>query len=36
MAYSRTGAKEAAARELELQRKTAEKAPLRRAPNTTQ
>ena len=31
MAYSRTGSKEAAARELELQRKTAEKAPLRRA-----
>lgn len=33
MAYSRTGNKEAAARELELQRKTAEKAPLRRAPS---
>jgi predicted Zn-dependent protease len=32
MAYSRTGNKEAAARELELQRKTAEKAPPRRAP----
>jgi tetratricopeptide (TPR) repeat protein len=32
LAYSRTGNKEAAARELELQRKTAEKAPLRRAP----
>jgi tetratricopeptide (TPR) repeat protein len=35
MAYSRTGNKEAAARELELQRKTAEKAPLRRAPNAS-
>ena len=34
MAYSRTGNKEAAARELELQRKTAEKAPLRRAPGS--
>ena len=33
MAYSKTGNKEAAARELELQRKTAEKAPLRRDPN---
>jgi len=33
MAYSRTGNKQAAARELELQRKTAEKAPLRRAPS---
>ena len=33
MAYSRTGNKLAAARELELQRKTAEKAPPRRAPN---
>lgn len=33
MAYSRTGNKEAAARELELQRKTAKNAPLRRAPN---
>lgn len=32
MAYSRTGNKEAAARELELQQKTAEKAPLRHAP----
>ncbi len=32
MAYSRTGNKEGAARELELQRKTAEKAPPRRAP----
>jgi tetratricopeptide (TPR) repeat protein len=34
MAYSRTGNKEAASRELELQRKTAEKAPLRRAPGS--
>lgn len=34
MAYSRTGNKQAAARELELQRKTAEKAPLRPAPTT--
>jgi Tfp pilus assembly protein PilF len=32
MAYSRTGNKQAAARELELQRKAAEKAPPRRAP----
>lgn len=35
MAYSRTGNKEAAAREMELQRKTAEKAPLRRAPGAS-